>query len=373
MRKIKIAFASVLKPVDETRMYEKMGLSLDQTNKYEINIIGFSTKNVFVPNRITWHPIFDRHRLSFTRLLAPLKCFKTLLKVKPEIIIFNTPELLIVICLYKIIFGGKIIYDVLENYRDNILYTDTYPYLARPVLANLVRCLEWMGRPFVDHYFLAEKSYAVELKFTKNKRTVIENKFKGPGRESLKTKVSHDSITLLFSGTIAQGYGIFEAIRLVDKLYRLRENTRLIIIGYCAKKGVLQRIRQEIKDKPYIRLIGGDMPVPHTKIIEAIEKADIGLVAYRPNKSTDNCMPTKIYEYMAYRLPMILQNNPYWVDFCQPHQACIPIDFSSFDAKSILGKYDTTDFYSAGIPMDIHWEKEESKMLKTFENLLVGS
>ena len=373
MRKTKIAFASILKPVDETRMYEKMGLSLDQTNKYEINIIGFSTKNVLIPKAVTWYPIYNRSRMSIKRLSAPLKCFKTLIKVKPQVIIFNTPELLIVICLYKILFGGKIIYDILENYKKNILYTNTYPGLIRPVLAQLIRGLEWVSRPFVDHYFLAEKSYAGELGFVRNKSTIIENKFKGQGRKSLKTNIDHENITLIYSGTIAENYGIFEAIHVAEKLHELRKNTCLTIIGYCAKQGLLRKVKQHIKDKPYIRLIGGDKPVPHTQILEAIENANVGLVPYRANKSTDNCMPTKIYEYMAHRLPMLLQNNPYWVNFCQPHQACIPIDFSSFDCGLVLDTYDATAFYSTGKPMDIYWEQEESKLLKVLDDLVTGS
>ena len=373
MRKTKIAFASILKPVDETRMYEKMGLSLDQTNKYEINIIGFSTKNISVPAAVKWYPIFNRSRLSIKRLWAPVACLKKLVKVKPELIILNTPELLIVICIYKILFGGKIIYDILENYRNNILYTNTYPALIRPLLAYLIRSLEWVSRPVVDHYFLAEKNYSEELKFAKNKYTIIQNKFKGAGKQSPKTIVSTENLKLIYTGTIAENYGILEAIHFAEKMHKHVENASLIIIGYCAKHGLLQEIKQYIRDKPYVRLIGGDRPVPHPEIIEAIEEADIGLVAYRANRSTDNCLPTKIFEYMACGLPMILQKNPYWVDFCQPHNACIPIDFSSFDIELVLNKLKTTAFYNTGQPMNVYWETEELKLLRVVEGLTKGS
>ena len=373
MRKTKIAFASILKPVDDTRMYEKMGLSLDQTNKYEINIIGFSTKNVFAPEAITWHPVFSHSRLSLKRLWAPFKCLKIFIKVKPEVLVFNTPELLIVTLIYKILFGSKIIYDIRENYHSNITYTNTYPRLLRPVLAQMVRGLEQISRPFIDHYFLAEKSYAAVLKFTKNKRTIIENKFKGKGRQSAVKRTGHHDLSLVYTGTIADNYGILEAIRLTEQLHAIHNTTRLTIIGYCAMPGLLRSIREHIVDKPYIRLVGGDAPVPHRQILETIEHADLGLVPYRPNKSTDHCMPTKIYEYMAYRLPMILQNNPYWVDFCLPYQACIPVDFSSFHAKSILNKYKTTAFYNTGKPMDIFWEKEETKLFQALDSLGTNS
>ncbi|MDN5210699.1 glycosyltransferase [Fulvivirgaceae bacterium BMA12] len=370
MRKTKIAFASILKPVDEPRMYEKMGLSLDQTNKYEINIIGFSTKNISKSAGIQWHPIYNSPRLSFKRLLAPWKCYRKILKVKPEVIILNTPELLIVIIAYKIIFGSKIIYDIRENYPENIRYTNTYPRLLRPFLASLVRGLEILSKPFIDHYFLAEKSYAAAMAFTRNKRTIIENKFKNPGLPLPKTRIAGHHFKMVYSGTIAENYGILEAIHFAEKLFEYRKDITLTIIGYCAKPKLLQEIKKLIADKPYIRLIGGEKPVPHTEVLKAIGDADVGLVPYRSNKSTDNCFPTKIYEYMAYRLPLILQNNPYWVDFCLSHGSCIPIDFLSFDPEKVLDKYSKTTFYRTGKSMDIYWETEEVKLLQAIENLV---
>ena len=121
MSKTKIVLASILKPVDDTRMYEKVGISLSQTKKYAINIIGFWTKKKLKTNEaFTIFPAFSFERLAFRRLLAPWMCLKKYIKVKPKLIIFNTHELLIVTIIYKIIFGGKIIYDVQENYYRNI-------------------------------------------------------------------------------------------------------------------------------------------------------------------------------------------------------------------------------------------------------------
>lgn len=44
MTKKVIAVISVLKPVDDTRNFEKVARSVGNTNKYDINIIGFTQK-----------------------------------------------------------------------------------------------------------------------------------------------------------------------------------------------------------------------------------------------------------------------------------------------------------------------------------------
>lgn len=369
MRKTKVVLVSILKPVDDTRLYEKIGLSLDQTNKYEINIIGFSTKNTSKPENIIWHGLGTFTRWSCKRLLAQLKCFKIILKVKPEIIIFNTPELLIVMILNRILFGRKIIYDVLENYRKNILHTTTYPGWIRPFLAYAVRSMERLSRPFIDHYFLAEKSYTNELGFTRNKHTVIVNKFKSMVSPHNWVKGTNKNIQLLYSGTIAENYGIFEAITLADNLYRIDNKVQLLIIGYCAQSSVLKQIRAKITDKPHITLVGGDQPVPHQTIITAIKSSSFAVLPYQKNPSTDSCFPTKIYEYMAHQLPMIISNNPYWIDFCQPYNACISVNFNQLDPAAVLTAIKTQPFYMPEMPMDIYWESEEAKMLEAIAKL----
>ena len=66
-----------------------------------------------------------------------------------------------------------------------------------------------------------------------------------------------------------------------------------------------------------IELSGNGSLVPHTAILEAASQADFGLVAHQPNPSNENCIPTKIYEYLGIQLPMLLQNHPL-LGICNP-------------------------------------------------------
>ncbi|MCK5102291.1 MAG: glycosyltransferase, partial [Cyclobacteriaceae bacterium] len=83
MTKKVIAIISVLKPVDDTRNFEKIARSLSNTNKYDINIIGFSTINIPSYPNIAFHPIFNLKRTSIKRLGVPVIIYKKLLKLKP--------------------------------------------------------------------------------------------------------------------------------------------------------------------------------------------------------------------------------------------------------------------------------------------------
>ncbi|MFM7852383.1 MAG: hypothetical protein ACKO96_10825, partial [Flammeovirgaceae bacterium] len=73
IKKPRIVIASVLKPVDDTRAFEKMANSLAKQN-FEVYLIGQPSKNK-LPGASFIHflPVQKFDRLSFRRWLAPIK------------------------------------------------------------------------------------------------------------------------------------------------------------------------------------------------------------------------------------------------------------------------------------------------------------
>jgi hypothetical protein len=349
-------------------MYEKIGISLSRNSDYEVHIAGYAIKAQAHVN-ITFHPIFSFHRLSIHRILAPWKFYKLLLKVKPDYIIATTHEILVVTILHKILFGSKIIYDVQENYFRNIVYTSTFPWGIRHTLAACIRLKEKLSRPFIDHFILAEKNYEKEFSFTKGKSTVIENKAIAPVSLAGKNEKPKNKIRLLYSGTIAENYGVFEAVDLTIQLHKLDPRIELAIIGYSAKNETFEKLKAQIIPYKFIQLKGGNQLVPHQEILKEISTSHFGLVCYRPNKSTINCIPTKLYEYLAYHLPMIVQNNPAWEEIIKRYQAGIMIDYSNPDLQFILDSCLNTPFYLSQVGHEIYWEQEEKKLTAILKSL----
>src|SRR5687768_10146092 len=89
-----IVIASVLKPVNDTRMFEKMGITLSNTKSYKVHIIGFAPPSIPATS-IKLHPLKPFKRLSFDRLLAPWKVLRKVLSLKPSLLIITTHELLV--------------------------------------------------------------------------------------------------------------------------------------------------------------------------------------------------------------------------------------------------------------------------------------
>jgi glycosyltransferase involved in cell wall biosynthesis len=361
IKKRRIVLASVLKPVNDPRMFEKMGQSLSAY--YDVHIIGTSNALDVSDTSIVFHPLTAYTRLSIDRILAPLRILKKVLDIKPDLLIICTHELLWMVLITKVFLRCKVIYDVRENYYRNILYTRTFPRGVRIFIALYVRLKEWITSPFITLFFLAEAGYEHELEFVKNKKVILENKVKKiPQQAPKKWSETDGNIHLLFSGTLAVTTGVFIAIELASKLHEKDQKIRLHIIGFSPLHYVYQEIKKQIKDKPFIQFKGDDKPVPHPEILQAIQAADSGIIAYPPNLSTQNTIPTKLYEYMGCALPILLIDFSPWVKMCQPYHAAIPFNMKNFNAREILRALKTSRFYTS-LPLTVFWEIEEKKLL----------
>lgn len=366
-KKIRIVIASVLKPVDDTRMFEKMGVSLVQSGRYEVFIIGFPSLSKMSFPGIHFIQLQSFTRLSLRRWLAKWQVFAKVWKLKPSIFIFNTHELLYPAVWLKVTVRTQIIYDVRENHFRNILHAESFPPFIRWPLAIIVRFKEKLLAPSIDHFFLAEKGYENEFRFHRSGWTVLENKSRTlhPKQER---KKEPGKIKLLFSGTLAESTGVFRAIQLSKELHRLEPSVSLTIIGYAALKNVQEKIRDEIHSCPFINLIGGDRLVPHSEIVDHILNSDAGIISYPSARHTENSTPTKLFEYLQGTLPIILEEHWSWVRQYEKFQPFLFFDFLKGDPATLLKDLMTKSFYPTS-PENVAWESEEGKLLKVLEDL----
>jgi glycosyltransferase involved in cell wall biosynthesis len=365
IKKTRIVIASILKPVDDTRMFEKLGQTLAE--KAELHIIGYPSESVVKHLTIIFHPLTPFNRLSFERMLKPWKVFKKILEIKPDTVIITTHELLVVGTLAKIFLSCRLMYDVQENYGQNIFYTNAFPKIIRPFIAAYVRCKEWITSPFVNHFLLAERGYEKELNFPGSRKTVIENKTKKVEISTRKKNNGH--IHLLFTGTLAETTGVFTAIELAQRLHDEDASIRLTLIGYCSLRSTLEKIKNTLNNKDFIELIGGDRLVPHSEIVGHIQSSDFGIIAYAENPSIINSIPTKLYEYLGYQLPILLVDHTMsWIDRTKPYQAAIPFNLPNLEADDLLNLMRSHSFYIS-IPTDVFWDSEAEKLKKVVSSL----
>ncbi|MDX1902753.1 MAG: hypothetical protein SFU27_01240 [Thermonemataceae bacterium] len=368
---LKVALLSVLKPIDDVRLFEKIGRTFLEQN-YELHSIGFegkakhsSLKNVY------FYPLFNFKRLSIKRLLAGWQVFFLLFKIKPHLLICASVELLFFCVLYKIFSPRKItiIYDIQENYYLNILYTEVYPKVIRFILAHLVRLSEKINAIFVDYFFLAESCYATEIPFLRSNFLILENKAIFSDFPTLNEAPNH-TIKFCISGTIANAYGSEEGILLFKNI---QKDSHLEVVGRCVEENLYKKI--QLHKNPHITINIHKEPISHQSIMEAQSKADVILMPYRIQKAYQHRIPTKFYEAMALGKCMIIQKNSHWERFFityNYHKVIFYDFFGDFD-ETLIERIEQCIRVKLIPQQSIFWESEKNKLLKYLEKLAINS
>lgn len=361
----KIVIASVLKPIDDVRSFWKLSQSMAKTNKYEVNIIGKASKKPINHPNIR----FKAHNIQRTKWLKRLfirkHILKQVLQTNPDLLIITTHELLSVALIIKMLTRAKVVYDVQENYVQNLLTIN--PSLLKQVYAFIIKIKEWVSRLFVDEYWLAEACYQQELAFVKNKNIILENKaFYHP-----MNRISSDTIHLLFSGTVSYYGGVHHAVNIYHELLKIVPETSLHIIGQIHDEKLRKWLHEQQKISPNITLTTSKDPIPYPDILAAINSANMSVIGYENNNANRNKIPTKLYEYTRYRLPYFVSEKSKWSEKGAQLGGAIPINFHEINPSEIIEKLKKAEsLFPNNYPEQATWEYESLTLLNSLKRLI---
>jgi glycosyltransferase involved in cell wall biosynthesis len=380
--------ASVLKPVDDTRMRGKFAETLHERPNVQVYIAGraatrsASQSQSETHSRIEQHPIFQGSRVSLGRLMAQWRYWRLLQRLLPDLVIVHAPELLPLTLLWQALGSGrKFLYDIRENYALNVSTQRVYQGLTRRWLAAGLRWIESITARRAAGITLAEASYAEELPFLStlppNQVVVLENKYQPVAGELLPTQPTllpqHEPLRLLYSGTLSELNGVWEAVALTEALrHAWPGGARLTIIGFCQQPELLEKLQEKVAENAaWLTLIGGQELVPHSHIVAEIGRSHVGLLPYRPHPSTERCRPTKLFEYLAHGLPIISSPNVLWNELLQAHGAGLSLDFQQpIDGPALAAQLRSQLFYPNGIPREARWASEGKKLWHLLDTVI---
>ena len=331
---MKIVLSTILKPVDDVRLYWKLAQSLAKTNKYNVNIIGNVVKKSL---QLELGISFFGHsftRYSFLeRITARVKVLHISIRLRPDIYIATSHEVLGIGVLLKYLFGTKLIYDIQENYYLNHAMIESN--FLKKGYALLIRLKEYCLSFFYDGFWLAEESYKVELLFLKKEKTlIIENKAMVYSIEPKQRKTGKKQ--LLFSGTISKYSGILTALQFFENIEN-KEEFQLLIVGQVHSQTLRRQMERKAMEDPSIILNISRNPLPYEVILRSILQANFGIISYQENRVNKNKVPTKLYEYACYQLPFCIQEHTFWHSKAKEMKCSfMAIDFKHYAKRKLV-------------------------------------
>ncbi len=309
-RKPRLTQISILNPVSHTRILAKWAHSLVELG-FQVGIMGQGEGNRKIENSVELIPQGVFGRLERKRWLFPWSIVNAAYQEESDVYLIHAPELLITAAKLKRRRPCRVIYDVHENYQKNLGQGAHWPSGIRFALAWIFASWErYMVRRWVDGVVFAEEVYAAQLRFPHTPTMVLENK-------ALSKQVlpyQHPRPYLLYTGTLAREWGLFEAIDFWEE-WNTIQAVDLIIAGHTQQERLLEELQSRIQQTTHsdqIHLMGGSSYLPHLRILSLIAGCVAGLGFYQDLPQLRGKVPTKFFEFMAARRPLVFSALPEW-------------------------------------------------------------
>jgi len=241
----------------------------------------------------------DKPRSRFTRMFATgLRVVRRALKEKPDLLHFHDPELL-PLAQFLRLTGHRVVFDMHENVPKATLDKSWIAKPLRPLIAGIVKALERVLMWRIPVVF-AEVSYAEEYSWVGVSQTV--QNFPDLRRILCVSEPKFERFSLVYMGGISEprGSGVMR-----DVFERLR-GRGLDIEMHLIGPGTLPE--REGRGTPQSIVSHGYLPAEEG--FRIVSRCHVGLAVLMPIANYVRSYPTKMFEYMALGLPIVVSDFP---------------------------------------------------------------
>jgi len=232
-----------------------------------------------------------------------LRCFKAVNALKPELVHFHDPELVLLGLLMKT-RGAKVIYDAHEHLPNQILAKDWIPLSVRKYVAYIAGKLDTTLSHFFDAIICATPE--IEKRFDGRLTGVLLNyplqsEFNSTPEKTEETK----TFRMVYVGGIALDRGIKQMIEVVGILSERGRQVELCIAGQW-DESLLESCSGVNGWKQTVIL----NKIKRNEVLDLLHSSDVGFLLLDPTPNHLDSMPVKLFEYCGAGLPTIASNFP---------------------------------------------------------------
>lgn len=328
MQNAKVCHLTTAHPPFDVRIFHKECHTLVNAG-YKVSLIAQHNKGEIV-DRIKIVPLPNVENRIQRMFSLPVKAFSLALKQKADIYHFHDPELLPIGVILKIFMRKKVIYDVHEDYKKQILSKSYIPKIARKSIAFFTKIIEYLSSKFFDGVITATDDILKNFSF--HKKAITLNNFPIKIAQFPDGKVNRnnnrDVFNLIYTGGLDRTRGItqmVEALELVDS----RVQVRLTLCGKFYPTNYEKKI-SNLKGFKKVNYLGW---IQLNRIPELLRESDAAIVCFLPEPNHINAMPNKLFESMAACIPVIGSNFTLWRYIIEGNNCGLCID--PLDPRSI--------------------------------------
>jgi glycosyltransferase involved in cell wall biosynthesis len=226
---------------------------------------------------------------------------------------FHDPELLLATPVLRRATGRPTIYDIHEANADFIAVKDYLPALARRPLSGLIRRWEpRLARRESGLIFADEAIAAAFAAYGGPKATI----FNYPGQELIERGVlavtpprNRDPV-VLYLGGMERNRGAALMIAAFAEVVSHMPAARLLVVGHFMPPELEGEMMADAQRRGIAHALRFTGHVPFERIGDYLAQAAVGWVTWQPYPKNEKNVPTKLFEYMAFGLPVVSSDLP---------------------------------------------------------------
>lgn len=367
----------------DARIFFKEAQSLSKKYHVDFYAVTDDTESeLFENDHLKIHLLNKAKRLKRYKIWYQL--YKEILANDADYYHFHDPELLLLLpFLRRKKKTGKFIYDMHENFPKAIQSKSWIPKYLRKILTKIIPTIEKKLLNQTDGILFAEESYKHDYQelLAKVRIEDIYNYPKIHNRSLPHNREKQELITFVYVGRIAEIRGIWEMLDMIRSLNEERKSVRLKLIGSC-EPDLLKKIKQYISIYHLDNVVEYQGFVAYDNLALIYEQSDIGLCLLHPVGNYTESIATKMFEYMAHGLPMIVSDFPLWKAIIGKSKNGFAVDVR--DSKEIL--YAANQLVSSSLlrkeqsenginylQKGFSWSSEEAKLYRFYQQLKEGA
>jgi glycosyltransferase involved in cell wall biosynthesis len=319
------------------------------------------------------------------RPLVWLKVLKKGLSIKADIYHIHDPELLFISPLLRLFGGHPVVYDIHESVADFFEIKDDLPRITRSFFAWLFRWLEPALASIQNGLIFADEQIASSFNWIKRPKVTLHN-FPSQSFLLAASQVKNNSRdehpSILYLGGIKRNRGTPLMIEAFARVFKVNPHAHLYLVGPFVPPPLETEMRTEFDRRGMIHAVTITGAVPFEQVGDYLAQATVGWIPFPPVPKYQKNIPTKLFEYMAYAVPVVSSDLKSTRQFIENGKNGILVmaDNPEAHAKAIIEMISNREKAAelgrngqASVFEHYRWSEEEKKLLWLYEKVLSSS
>ncbi|MGK2741206.1 glycosyltransferase [Tepidicaulis sp. LMO-SS28] len=367
---MRIVHLSTAHPLYDVRIYAKEAVSA-ASHDCKVHVIAVDAAKapdnlVDEIETVSLKPIKNR----FARMaVMPIVAWCKALSIKADIYQFHDPELLPLGVVLSLC-GYRIIYDVHENVPEDILTKNYLPWWIRRWASVLFDYFEKWSAKKLSGVVVATEDISARFSGCELVATVFNypriEEERGGGSQLGRKNV-------VYGGVISEQRGIYSMLEAT--LSKKWPEGQYLELAGSVSDVLLSQLRKH-RGWCNVKYHGA---LSQKEYFSLLASSRVGLCVFLPGPNHDESRPNKIFEYMAFGLPVVVSDFPLWKTIIRDSKAgiCIaptdPTSIASAVSQLIDDPYLCENMGNAGRAMvqrNYDWRSQEAKLLELYEKIV---